>query len=127
MAEPKMGSTQENSPASVAVIFGCQMFMMRYAPSVQKTVRIAVNESHAGDDHGTTLTWTVDATNTIKALRIYWEAYQREGDEGAQCVEDKSRTAPAGGIPFLKVVDAKGTTMPGRLCYMTYGDSLIRL
>jgi hypothetical protein len=80
-----------------------------------------------GDDVGTTLTWTVDASNTIKALRIYWEVYQREHDQGAQCVEDKSRQAPSGGIPFLKVVDEKGSTVPGRLCYMTYGDSLVKL
>ena len=79
------------------------------------------------ESSGTTVVWTVDVSNDLKALRVYWEMYQREVDDHSECAKDDAKKAPDGGIPFLKVVDRSGKTVPGGKCYMSYGDELIKL
>ena len=55
---------------------------------------------------------------TVKKVRIYWEFYQREGQNGNICKFDNDYIHPEGGLPYLAMYNSQGEKV-GRLCYLS--------
>jgi hypothetical protein len=76
-----------------------------------------------GDTKGTTHTFSAVFDRNVKRLLVYWEFYQREGDNGGRCEIDTSRRIPLDGLPYVRVVkNGKPTTYR---CYRAWERQVI--
>jgi hypothetical protein len=73
---------------------------------------------------GTTLTAVVDVRRIPKNLRVWWEFYQLEGNNGELCGVDHNKAAPKEGIPPLAMF--KSERRVGDLCYRSFGQKTFR-
>ena len=61
------------------------------------------------DQRGILVPWKVEYKDTVKALRLAWEFYQVEHNDGSLCKTDTTRPYPEDGIPFVHAVRMDGT------------------
>jgi len=68
----------------------------KWEQSDEKIIRGATN--------GSRYTFSAVFDRRVKRVLVYWEFYQREGDNGARCEVDITRPTPLDGMPFLHSV-----------------------
>lgn len=76
-----------------------------------------------GDTEGFAKKFSVYIPSDVHRIFLYWEFYQREGDDGAVCEVDPTRPAPKGGLPYVRTV--KEGKVVHDWCYRSWGTQVV--
>lgn len=80
-----------------------------------------------GNSDPVNITSYFDLPDNVKNIRVFWEFYQREANDGSTCVPDSSKPAPTDGIPYLKVVSKGGDVDPTNLCWRAMDTKVVQV